>query len=296
MRIPPRTASSQHVACAAILLSCLFFGDGLFPSPGVCEEPAFAEQPAGVEMVEGVAPYPKPDAGYVTDLAGMLSRDEEERIEQWLWQAEKEKGIEIAVVTINALQDYPGSENDSIESFATGLFNRYGIGNLPKNDGILLLVSRRDRKMRIELGQGWGRGHDAAAASIIARDLRPQFKSERYGAGIEAGVKSILAEFAGLNVDAAGRGGTAIPWETIAIAVAAVALAALAFSLFRSGRSGWGWLALALCGGAVVMLLRGLNEMGKRMPNSSSDSWSSGGFGGDFGGGSSDGGGSSGDW
>jgi hypothetical protein len=71
-----------------------------------------------------------------------------------------------------------------------------------------------------------------------------------------------------------------VPWQTIAIAVPSVALAVLAMSLFHSGRSGWGWLTLAMCGGAIFALLRGLNEFRKRMPSSSSDNCSSGGYGG----------------
>jgi len=97
------------------------------------EAVAVVEKPEGaVEGDVDVGPYPRPDAGYVTDLADMLSRDEEERIERLLWRAEEEKGVEIAVLTIESLQDYPGTANQSIESFATEVFNRYRIGNLPK--------------------------------------------------------------------------------------------------------------------------------------------------------------------
>jgi uncharacterized protein len=296
-RIQRLAVCTPRITAVVAFVCALFLGTGgLCPALGMCQEARVAEKPPGVEVDGDTAPYPKPDTGYVTDLADMLSREEEERIEQWLWRAEEEKGVEIAVVTINSLQDYPGTANDSIESFATELFNRYGIGNLPKNDGVLLLISRRDRKMRIELGKGWGRDRDAAAAGIIARGIKPQFKAERYGDGITAGVRGILADFAGLNVSAAVAGRIEVPWQTIAIAVAAVALAVLAMNLLRSGRSGWGWLTLALCGGAIFALLRGLNEFGKRMPSSSSDNWSSGGSGGGFGGGSSDGGGASGDW
>ena len=93
--------------------------------------------------------YPKPDAGYVTDLANQLTDVQEEEIERWLWQTESRTGVEIAVVIIRSIQDYD-TENTHIESFATGLFDIYGIGNLPKNDGVLLLIARGDRKARID--------------------------------------------------------------------------------------------------------------------------------------------------
>jgi len=256
-----------------------------------------AERPEGaVEGDVDVGPYPRPDTGYVTDLADMLSRDEEERIERLLWRAEEEKGVEIAVLTIDSLRDYPGTANQAIETFATEVFNRYRIGNLPKNDGVLLLVSKRDRKMRIELGTGWGRNRDADAARIIDRDIKPHFKAERYGAGIEAGAKAIVTEFAGVAVaDAATTG---FPWMMVAIVGGGLIVAAFVTSLFRSGRSGWGWLVMVLAGAGLFALFRALEQHGRRMqgPSGDSNTWSSGGFGEGFGGGSSEGGGASGDW
>lgn len=265
---------------------------------GLAEEAvAVAERPEGaVEDDVDVGPYPRPDSGYVTDLADMLSRDEEERIEGLLWRAEEEKGVEIAVLTIDSLQDYPGTANQSIESFATEVFNRYRIGNLPRNDGALLLISKRDRKMRIELGTGWGRNRDADAARIIDRDIKPHFKADRYGAGIEAGAKAIVTEFAGLTV--ADIEVTGFPWTTVAIVVGGLIVAAFIVSLFRSGKAGWGWLIMAAAGVGLFTLFRALEQHGRRMqgPSGDSTSWSSGGSGDGFGGGSSDGGGASGDW
>lgn len=86
-------------------------------------------------------PFPKPDAGYVTDHGGLLSSYEQERLEQMLWQVEIKTKVEIIVVTINALADYPDVKATSIEAFARELFNAYGIGNKPANNGVLLLVA-----------------------------------------------------------------------------------------------------------------------------------------------------------
>ena len=73
--------------------------------------------------VKDYAPYPQPDHGYVTDIADVLTAEEEERLEQWLIQTEQGTKTEIIVVTIRSLNDYPGSSNRSIEEFAKGLFN-----------------------------------------------------------------------------------------------------------------------------------------------------------------------------
>ena len=63
------------------------------------------------------SPFPAPDNGYVTDLADLLTEEEEERIEVWLWQAESRTGIEIAVVTVPSFRQYPGAPSSSIEAF-----------------------------------------------------------------------------------------------------------------------------------------------------------------------------------
>lgn len=260
-------------------------------------EPPILEKPE--EVVEhgiDAGPYPRPDSGYVTDLADLLSLEEEERIEQLLWRAEDEKGVEIAVVTIDSLRDYPGTAHHSLEAFATELFNRYQIGNMPRNDGVLLLIAKRDRKMRIELGAGRGKNQDATAARIIDLDIRPHFRAERYAEGIEGGVGAIVREFAGLAVPTAAAPG--FPWPLVTMIVAALITAALAFSLFRSGKAGWGWLVMVAAGAAAYAIFRALDQHGRgiRGPGIGSSNWSSGGSGGGFGGGSSGGGGASGDW
>ena len=127
---------------------------------GVCgDAELLPERPEGaVESDADIGAYPRPDAGYVTDLADMLSRDEEERIEQLLWRAEAEKGVEIAVVTIDSLKEYPGTANDAIESFAREMFNRYRIGNLPKTTA----CSCSCQSGTTRCGSNWARAGDGA--------------------------------------------------------------------------------------------------------------------------------------
>ncbi len=99
------------------------------------------------------APYPEPENGYVTDKAGLLAPEQKERLNAYCYTTEKNTGVEVVVVVINSIQDYPGAANSSIETFAKGLFNAYGIGNMPRNDGVLLLVARRDRKSPHRIGR-----------------------------------------------------------------------------------------------------------------------------------------------
>lgn len=253
------------------------------------QEPASAAINQGLDQSQkSYAPYPSPDAGYVTDLADLLSDDEEERIEQWLWQVESRTGVEMAVLTIQSIEDYPQTQNRSIEDFARGLFDAYGIGNLPKNDGALLVVAVRDRKARIELGAGYGHRRDGDANAIMQNRIIPHFKNNDYAGGILAGVKGMMSEFAGVRVG--------INWPLILIPVAIVVLGMIAASLFRSGKRGWGWVCVGLIIVLILALIRVIVTVSRHMPESSSESWSSGGFGGGFGGGFSGGGGATGSW
>lgn len=237
-----------------------------------------------VAPAKDYAPYPQPDHGYVTDLAGVLTTQEQERLEQWLIQTESGTKTEIIVVTIRSLRDYPGSNNRSIDEFAKGLFNAWGIGNMPKNDGILLLVSIGDRKARIELGAGYPASRDADASRIMQNTIVPEFRKGDYAAGIEKGVKAIIVEFTDYRVG--------INWLPIIYLGLIVVAAFVAVSLFLNGRKGWGWVVVGVILLLVLALLRTLKEV-NRFGRSSG--WSAGGLGG-FGGGFSSGGGATGSW
>ena len=234
------------------------------------------------------SPYPAPDSGYVSDTANLLTKEQEERIENLLWQTESKTGVEIAVVTIYSIKDYKGTANSSIESFAAGLFNKYGIGNMPKDNGILLVVAVKDRKARIELGKFYGHSRDADSNRIMQDVIIPQFKKNDYDVGIAKGVEAIIYEFAGLRVR--------FPWEFIYIPVAIILLIMVAVSLFKNGKKGWGWVVVGVIFILILILIKLIFTVGRHMPSTSSDSWSPGGFGGGFGGGSSGGGGATGSW
>lgn len=231
-------------------------------------------------------PFPNPDAGYVTDHANLLTHKQEQDIESWLSTTEKKKGLEIVVVTIDSIKDYPGTPNENIESFATALFNTWGIGNMPTNDGILLLIAWQDRKARIELGAGYGRIHDRDANRIMQRKIIPQLRKNRYAKGITAGTRAIIKEFGGINFVSG--------WVMILIPVVILVLILAAISLFRNGKRGWGWVCLGLIIILVLLFILLLKTAGESLASGSGHDGD--GFGGGFGGGSSGGGGTTGSW
>lgn len=267
------------------------------------EKPAVAGTPDSTvktaakddKKVIDYSPYPNPDSGYVSDFAHLMTPKQQEVIEQLLRQVEDESKCEIIVVTIDSTKDYKGTDNQSIEKFATALFNKYGIGNMPKNDGILLLIAYKDRKIRIELGKYYGRAKDMAAAKIINGVIAPQFKKGNYAEGIKDGVVAIVEEFTDLSV-------TPLWYRLIPIVliiVAIIVLIMVSISLFKKGKKGWGWVTLGaifilvlLAIQLIVLLMRASSKISSAGPSSG---WSAGGSGG-FGGGSSGGGGATGGW
>jgi uncharacterized protein len=226
------------------------------------------------------SPYPKPDSGYVTDHADLLSADDEIQLERWLLQVEEKSNVEIIVVTINSLADYKGAKNQSIEFFATALFNTFGIGNLPRNDGVLLLISKKDRKARIELGKYYAHDRDGDAARIMQNVIISQFKRGNYRVGIIDGTEAIIAEFAGMEV--------AFPWYLVGIIAAVLISILIGISFIKAGKRGWGYVFIGI---AIILFLLALYLIFTGIKNAST----AGGSGG-FGGGSSGGGGATGSW
>lgn len=260
----------------------------LFQKPASAQDASTVQPGLDKDAAKVYAPYPEPESGYVTDLADLLTDEEEERIEQWLWQVESKTGVEIVVVTIFSIRDYPEIGVSRIEDFARGMFNRYGIGNMPENNGILLVVALHDRKARIELGAAYGNLRDRDSSQIMDGKIVPSFKRGDYAQGITSGVKALASEFANTRFG--------VNWPLIIMIALIPIIALISVSLFRNGKRGWGWVCVGMLIVLLLAILRVLATVSKHLPDSSSDSWSAGGFGGGFGGGFSGGGGATGSW
>lgn len=136
----------------------------------------------------------RPIAGsYVVDEAAMLSAADAQVIRDVAGALDKDKRTPIVAVTIRSLTDYvPGGAGAlSIERYAGIVFNTWGIGYPDHNFGILLLVSKGDRKARIELGAGWKRDYDDATARIMSQVLIPRFRQGDFSGGIRDAVKAL---------------------------------------------------------------------------------------------------------
>ncbi len=140
------------------------------------------------------APYPAYGDLYVNDLAEVLGADEAASLRADLEGLNGETGVEMTVLTIPTRGDYEAG--GTLEDFATGLFNDWGVGRADRNDGILVLVAVEDRETRIVLGNGYDQGYDVLAQDIVTRWFLPEFRDGNYGAGIAAGSGEVMARIA----------------------------------------------------------------------------------------------------
>ncbi len=164
----------------------------------------------------------------VNDFAAIIDDATEARLREAIKSLRADTGIELTVLTLTSRQDYwPGA---SLEQFATGLFNAWGIGDSERNDGILVLVLSGDRDMRIELGAGYSTGYDNTAKRIIDNDFLPAFRDGDYARGIETGTDAVIRKIAlrkaaGQEPEAAPPPGGAI--ISIALGIVGVFIAAV---------------------------------------------------------------------
>ncbi len=139
---------------------------------------------------------PRPD-GPIYDGGDMLSASTEAQLDQVLRDYNRETGNAIIVATI------PSLNGEVIEPYATDLFTQWGIGGEKRDTGLLLLISRDDRKMRIEIGYGLHPYFGGVMAGRVIRDtITPRFKEGNFDAGVTEGVSAILAHLENSPEDA----------------------------------------------------------------------------------------------
>lgn len=133
---------------------------------------------------------------YVNDFAGLIPDEDAQIIRNKLKELKKARDIEFTVVTINSMTDY--GHDGPIEPFATALFNKWGVGNAQRNDGVMMLIALSDRHMRIEVGSGYGLTKNAPMQEITDDVIIPRFKRDAYLDGIHHGVDYVIHEVAGV--------------------------------------------------------------------------------------------------
>lgn len=145
-----------------------------------------------------------PPPAVCSDDQGVLGSATCARITELLAVDEQQSSDEIAVLVIGS------TRGQSIESYATRVFNSWGIGKEGADNGVLVVVAFDDRAMRIEVGSGLdGRLPDGQAREIVGGTMLPAFKAGEYRYGVLAGIDAVRVAL-GHPVDDLSRM-TAIP-------------------------------------------------------------------------------------
>ena len=260
-----------------------------------------------------------PLTGRIVDLAHLLPADVTASLSAELAEHERKTGNQIAVLTL------PSLEGEPLEEYSHRVSTTWKLGRKGTDNGVLLLVVPGERRIRIEVGYGLeGALTDAKSSQIIRREIVPHFKSGDFAAGINTGVKAIMATIEGTYTAPNEPSQQSVPWEIffIAIVIGAVVGGSLFGGTLKSVGSilsgllslvialptGWKLALVAavlgMLAAVVISALSGVSPSGRRRRSgwdypgwggglgtgggwSSSDSFSGGG--GDFGGGGASG-------
>jgi uncharacterized protein len=124
---------------------------------------------------------------YLTDQAGLLSQAEGDGIAGWLYDYAQKTGNQLLIVTIPAL------EGEELTDYAERLFERNRPGEKGKDNGLIMLIAREERKIRLEVGYGLEAAVPDGKAGVIIRDeMTPRFKEGDYYSGIVSGITAII--------------------------------------------------------------------------------------------------------
>ena len=135
---------------------------------------------------DGLAPIPALRAR-VTDLTNTLTAAERQTLEAKLEAWERDTGNQMVVLIV------PSTKPEPIEAYSIRVADAWKIGRKGQDNGVLFLIAKDDRKMRLEVGYGLeGSLTDATSRRIIAENVAPLFRQNQFAAGINAGIERVI--------------------------------------------------------------------------------------------------------
>lgn len=203
-----------------------------------------------------------PLKGRVTDLTGTLKPDQVAALEQMLQTFETRKGSQIAVLML------PTTQPETIEQYALRVAEQWKIGRKKVDDGVVMVIAKDDRTVRIEVGYGLeGALNDATANRIIREVIVPRFREGDFFGGISAAADRMIRVIDGEPLPAPRaapqvEGGTfqALPVLLVVAFVAGAILRGVFGRFFGSLATGGavGGLAWLLVGALSIAALAGV--------------------------------------
>jgi len=227
--------------------------------------------------------------GWVTDQASILSDTTESQLNQEISQLKSSKGIELAVVTVTDTSPAP-----STKSFASELFNDWGIGNKRENNGILFLVSVKEHRVEIETGSGIEKVlSNSKISQIIEEEIKPRFREEMFDLGVIATTARLIAELQDVDLI---KSNPHLQYLKAFLILGLISL--LGFTLDMIAKIKAQKLPYSFDQSLIHRAARRKKHYSSSSPSDDYGGYSSSDSGGvsDFGGGGSDGGGAGGDW
>jgi uncharacterized protein len=123
----------------------------------------------------------------IKDLTNTLSESQKQTLEKKLTDFETRKGSQIAVLML------PSTQPEAIEQYALRVASQWKLGRKKVDDGVLLVVAKEDRNVRIEVGYGLeGALNDAICKRLISEYVLPSFKQGNYYEGIDSVVTNMI--------------------------------------------------------------------------------------------------------
>ena len=188
-----------------------------------------------------------PLTGHVIDLTGTLSVEQKAALEQTLTAFEASKGSQLAVLMI------PSTAPEAIEQYALRVAEQWKLGRKKVDDGVILVVAKEDRALRIEVGYGLeGALNDATSKRIISETILPRFKQQDFYGGIGAGVGQIIRVIEGEPLPSPARASAGSFGDIEQYAPVVFILALVVGGVLRAAL---GRVAGALATGTAVALL-----------------------------------------
>ena len=183
----------------------------------------------------------------VIDLTNTLDAGTTTRLKDQLAALEQRKGAQVAVLLV------PSLGGASLEDYANQLFRAWKLGRKDINDGILLLVAKDDRKVRIEVGYGLeGTVTDLLSHRIIEEHVTPAFRQGDYAGGVSLAVNDLIVLVDGGDLPEVAAPATGP--RALAVLLAFV-LGALGGVLLAAGKLHWRRALLAVVAATVLLTI-----------------------------------------
>jgi len=190
----------------------------------------------------------------VTDITATLSADQVAALESKLAAFEAQQGSQIAVLIL------PTTQPEDIAQFGIRVAEHWKIGRAKIDDGVILIVAKNDRTLRLEVGYGLeGAIPDAIARRVIAETITPHFKAGDYYGGIDAGVQQLMRVIEGESLPPPSEAGSNGDDGALVMLIVGGMIAGWLLSLLM-GRPAAGGVA-ALGSGAVGAMLLGFTPL-----------------------------------